>query len=147
MWEDLGVITRLRFLSRKTVILYEPLYHYNRRNDSSLTRDSKHGTKYFLAEQVKCAKELESFFQQHNVYKPYFLFIQNIKFAAKLSLLRNGYYSEWLNLFPETHPYIWNFDGSFSRRFKYFLATHKIFLTYEIRKHLNARRHNKQQKN
>ncbi|MDR3137847.1 MAG: glycosyltransferase, partial [Tannerellaceae bacterium] len=24
MWEDLGVITRLRFLSRKTVILYEP---------------------------------------------------------------------------------------------------------------------------
>jgi glycosyltransferase involved in cell wall biosynthesis len=145
-WEDLGVVTRLRFLSRKTVILYEPLYHYNHRNNNSITRDTKAYTNFFLTEQIKCVKELESFFRAHDAYEHYSLLFQDIKFSAKLTLLRNGYYQEWLDLFPETHRYIWKLEGSFTSRLKYFLAAHKIFFFCEIRRRRENRRRKKNTK-
>ncbi|MDR3128659.1 MAG: glycosyltransferase [Tannerellaceae bacterium] len=137
MWEDLGVITRLRFLSRKTVIIYEPLYHYNRLNNNSLSITQAKARSTF-EEQSKCARELESFFRSHDAYETYFLLIQNIKFESKQALLRNGDYQEWLGIFPETHPYVWKFDSpSLSHRFKCFLAIHKIFLLHKIRRWIN----------
>jgi glycosyltransferase involved in cell wall biosynthesis len=155
LWEDRSVTIRICFLSKKTVFIYEPLYHYNKQNANGYTsRMRKHS---FVQDQIKYARELDVFFREQGAYERYNLSIQSLKFHAKLPLLRDGLYQEWLHTFPETHQCIWKFPGSplfrkafrrrtevvevfilrkipLSRKIAYSLAAHGIFFPYELRK-------------
>lgn len=103
MWEDLGVMTRLRFFSKKTIIVNKPFYHYNQSNENSLASKSSLSK---VKEQISCAEALEKFFLNRNELENYKIFIQSIKFSAKERLfsdyrIRN--IKKWRTIFPETH--------------------------------------------
>jgi glycosyltransferase involved in cell wall biosynthesis len=125
MWEDLGISIRLRYLSRKTIIINEALYHYNNYNESSIVSTPKlsHTT-----EQIKCASEIERFFCYQNGYEEYFLVIQSIKFLSKKNLLFKKQIrdlKQWKNTYIETNKYIWKYHHiSVNKRIIYWLASH-----------------------
>jgi glycosyltransferase involved in cell wall biosynthesis len=153
--EDWAVAIRLCYLSKKTVVLYESLYHYNKQNPNAYT--SVKQKQSFVKEVIKCTQELDMFFREQGAYEKYNLSIQNLKFRAKLPLLHDGLYQEWLHTFPETHQYIWEFpmtpllhkvfcrqtqivevnilrEVPFSRKIVYSLAAHGIFFPYKLRR-------------
>jgi glycosyltransferase involved in cell wall biosynthesis len=156
MWEDWGVTPRLCFLSKKTVILQELLYHYNKQNTSSLTAGKSPRYLALAREQIECTRKLEVFFREHKAFEQYNLSIQKLKFYSKIALLYNGHYQEWSQIFPETHALLWKFptaplckwvlcrrkEGTeplprrgipISRKICYSLAVHGIFLPYDLR--------------
>jgi glycosyltransferase involved in cell wall biosynthesis len=156
MWEDWGVTVRLSFLSKKTVILPELLYHYNKQNRGSIIMSATSQYLSFTQEQIKCTQELETFLWEHHAHEKYDVAIQKLKFHAKLPLLYRGHYQEWLRIFPETHSYIWKFPTAslfkwvlcprqkaiypipqqgvpILYKICYTLATHGIFLPYKLR--------------
>jgi glycosyltransferase involved in cell wall biosynthesis len=155
MWEDVGVSMRLCFLSKKTVCIHKSFYHYNQQNFNAYT--SRTRKQSFVREQIKCAQELDVFFREHGASERYDLSIQSIKFFAKLSLLHEGLYQEWLHTFPETHRCVGKLlmfslfrktscqqrkmvparalqNSLLSRKIIYFLAAHGIFFPYKLRR-------------
>ncbi len=40
MWEDVELMTKIRFFSKSTYVINTPYYHYNKTNDSSMTNSS-----------------------------------------------------------------------------------------------------------
>jgi glycosyltransferase involved in cell wall biosynthesis len=155
LWEDRGVTVQLCFLSKRTIFIYKPLYHYNKQNTNSYT--SRIRNQFFVQDQIKYARGLDVFFREQGAYERYNLSIQSLKFHAKLLLLHDGLYQEWLHTFPETHRYIWKFPMSplfrkifhrqtetvevfilrkipLSRKIVYSLAAHGIFFPYELRR-------------
>jgi glycosyltransferase involved in cell wall biosynthesis len=125
MWEDVGLMTRLRYFSAKTVIVYEALYHYNRQNDSSLISVPKISS---VDEQIHCANMLENFFLEQHAGEEFFLLIQNMKFMSKEMILFNKALrnqKEWKTIFPETHKYIFKYKSiPYSLRIMYWFAAH-----------------------
>jgi glycosyltransferase involved in cell wall biosynthesis len=155
MWEDRGISMRLCYLSEKTVFVCEPFYHYNKQNSNAYT--SRTQKQSFVKEQIKCAQELDVFFREHGASEKYDLSIQSIKFFAKLPLLREGLYQEWLHTFPETHRCVGKFpmfplfrnlfcrqtktvvacalqQSLLSRKIVHVLAVHGIFFPYKLRR-------------
>jgi glycosyltransferase involved in cell wall biosynthesis len=128
MWEDLSVTIRLRYLSKKTVVINEPLYHYNNCNASSIvsTPNISH-----TKEQIQCALEIEKFFCSQNAYEEYFLSIQNIKFLSKKNYLFVTPICDliqWKNTFPETNKYIWKYHNiSIHKRIIYWMSACNFF--------------------
>lgn len=59
IWDDVGLSIRFRYYIRKSVVINESLYHYNRQNDNSTTRRPVLSR---IQEQIECAKKLEFFF-------------------------------------------------------------------------------------
>lgn len=125
MNEDLGVTLRLRYLSRKTVIIPKAFYHYNRLNDASMTVSSN---LRYEEDRIQCARLLEDWFASQPDRDSYKGMINNIKFAAKAGLfyhpaLKN--LDRWKNTFPETNKYIWqNRAISFYDRAAMWLSLH-----------------------
>ena len=112
MGEDLGLSTRYRFLSRKTIIIPRPFYHYTVLNENSIftTFNSEKSDDIII-----CAKKLEKFFVEQNAYKKLNIQIQYLKFQAKQFLLIHKTIRDlkkWQATFPETHKYIWKFKES-----------------------------------
>lgn len=98
MWDDVGLSIRFRYYIRKSVVINESLYHYNRQNDNSTTRRPVLSR---IQEQIECAKKLELFFTEENESKRYGKFISLVKQVAKIDL----FYVDldlWRNTFPET---------------------------------------------
>lgn len=124
MWEDIAVIFRLIYFSKKTVILHQPLYHYVNNKDSICSAFSnKH-----ILEQIQCAEIIDNFFLDKGkvVYLEYNLPVQNLKFMAKRHYLidRNTRNIKlWRQTFPESNKYIWKYkELSIIRRFVFGLA-------------------------
>jgi glycosyltransferase involved in cell wall biosynthesis len=130
--EDRGVMVRLLYLSRKTVVLYELFYHYNRQNIHAIT--AAKWSRTYVNEHVLCAQKLEVFFKEHYAHEEYNVGIQNLKFHATFTLLQQGYYQEWLHLFPEMHRYIWKFPRVSLFR-KLFYQDRGLLLVREIPLH------------
>ena len=112
MSEDLGLILRLRFFSKKTIIINKPLYYHSDDNTNSIVNN-------FTIEKclqiVECVKKLELFFKGQNVENKYFLQLQYLKYQSKQMLLFNQSVrniEKWKSIFPETHKYIWKFNES-----------------------------------
>lgn len=98
MWDDVGLSIRFRYYIRKSVVINESLYHYNRQNDNSTTRRPVLSR---IQEQIECAKKLELFFTEENELKRYGKFISLVKQVAKIDL----FYVDldlWRSTFPET---------------------------------------------
>jgi len=124
MWEDLSIMTRLRFFSKKTVIINEAFYHYNQQNSSSFSVNS---TLSKVSDQIYCADFLDDFFKKQNVYQDFFLFVQSIKFSSKERLLVSSEIRDinrWKNTFTDTHQYIFDYiDLPLNMRIIYWIAS------------------------
>jgi len=112
MWEDLVVVFRLIYFSRKTVILNYPLYHYSKINSNSILSNFSLNRVY---DQIKVAKIVDAFFLQrgNKVYEKYKFPILSIKFRSKLDFfirprIRNV--KLWKEIYPESNEYIWRYD-------------------------------------
>jgi hypothetical protein len=79
LWEDLGMTIRLRYLSRKTIIMHEAFYHYYK-TGTSITSMPKIS---YIEEQIRCADYIEQFFREQHVYDEFLVAIQYIKLLSK----------------------------------------------------------------
>lgn len=111
MWEDTSVTFRLRFFSKKTVVIPKGFYHYIvGENDNSIC---KNYTIKNLEEQILCAKKLEEFIKQQGKEDEYKPVIANLKFRSKDALFSNPTlldYKYWRAVFPESNASIWKFN-------------------------------------
>lgn len=112
MGEDLGLATRYRFFSKKTIIIPRPFYHYTVFNENSIstTFNSKKSDDIIL-----CAKKLDFFFKEQNADDEFHFQILYLKFQAMQQYLINPYIRDikkWKTIFPETSNYIWKFKDS-----------------------------------
>lgn len=110
MSEDLGLTLRLRYFSRKTMIIQEALYYHSADNQDSIVSNY---TEFKALQIVECVKKLHSFFNEKNVTGQYNFNLMFLKFQSKQQFLifrgiRNT--DLWKELFPETHKYIWQFS-------------------------------------
>ncbi|MEA4967760.1 MAG: glycosyltransferase family 2 protein, partial [Bacteroidaceae bacterium] len=106
-WEDVGVVSRLRYYSKKTIVIEDSFYHYNKLNSQSIV--SVYSIKK-IEEQMRCASLLDIFFRDKG---DSFLIVRYyLKFISKSDLLfirtiRDA--KRWKNTFEETHNMIWKF--------------------------------------
>ena len=98
-WEDLGIISRAIVLSRRTAFVDRPLYHYVQTR-RSLSRSHKNR---LLSDHLKMALLLEDWFIHNTPPGSYDEFLQHIKFAAKVKMLRapDRDVYQWKHTFPE----------------------------------------------
>lgn len=109
MGEDSALTIRLRYFSKKTVILHEPLYHYNRMNANSMVRQVSEN---LCRERIELAKRLESFFKDANKENQFRALINLYKFDAKQIYLREFKdIKRWKEIFPECHKDIFKFKN------------------------------------
>lgn len=107
--EDSALTVRLRYFSRKTVIVHEPLYHYNRMNqDSMMARINENG----IQQQIHLARHIEEFFMSVGEEKRYRRVINFYKFASKQLYLRDAHdLKKWRSVYPESHADIFHYRG------------------------------------
>lgn len=125
-WEDVGVVTRLRYYSKCTIVIKDSYYHYNKLNSQSIT--SVHSVKK-VEEQMKCASLLDDFFRDKGES---FLIIRNyLKFISKSDLfvvrsIRD--LNRWRSTFEETNEMIWKYKVlSMNTKLIFWLASKGYF--------------------
>jgi len=136
--EDKLLTTKLRYFSKKTIIIPDAHYHY--RVLSNSTSNSGASIKK-LHQSIKCAEQIELFFLQQgqNIYNDFFLMIEYQKFISKSAL----FYKEirnlilWKDIYPETNKYIFKYKHlTLKMRFCYWLAAKNFcsisIFTYDI---------------
>lgn len=108
MWEDLGMMTRLRYYSEKVDFLNEDLYYfYNKQNETSIVSVPKEEN---IVQQIQCANMLESFFRSKE--SEYSLATSFLKFMAKSDYLFNDKIrniTKWQNINKESNKYIFQY--------------------------------------
>lgn len=132
MGEDSAITIRLRFYSKKTIIIHKALYHYNRMNNNSIT----HGLKEFNAKmQIELAKHITEFFIQNNCYDKYRGVINFYKFISKqYYLTQKRDIKKWRSIFPECHIDIIKFrQYSIFKRIKWLICAYFPFAEYVIK--------------
>ena len=118
MGEDSAVTVRLRYFSKKTVVVHSPLYHYNRQNENSMCAVyNEKATKEYM----KLALSIEEFFRQEGVVDKYQVVVNYLKFVSKQNILRQGKdLKKWREIYPECHKDILKFNYfSFVGRLKW----------------------------
>ncbi|ODM54980.1 glycosyltransferase family 2 protein [Elizabethkingia meningoseptica] len=109
MWEDLGVMSRLRYYSKKTIILNNLYYYYNKENSTSIVsipNESK------IQQQIKCAELLYDFFKDKG--SAFDNVVKYLKFMSKSDYLFNVHtrnIEKWRNIYPDTHKFIFTFHN------------------------------------
>ena len=109
MGEDSALTIRLRYFSRKTVIVHKPLYHYNRMNQESMVaRINENG----LQQGIRLARYIEEFFTSVGEEKRYRRVINYNKFYSKQLYLRVAHdLKKWRSIYPECHKDIFHYKG------------------------------------
>lgn len=111
MWEDSCLTVRLRFFSKKTIILDDCLYHYNVSNTNSITYSFKIEKVFQM---VEATKRIESFFIVQKETSKAKNLIDYLKICSKEVLLRfpsRDNLTLFRNTFPEATHYIWNYPN------------------------------------
>ena len=127
--EDLLFNLHLYLHAHKVVGIDAPSYHYRHTEDSG----SFQHTKKSIKSVIEVARRIEVLMRDTGNYEKYERDILFRKFSMKCALVTDfdnkEYNREWLNLFPETHSYIWKFKQfSWKRRVELWLAAHNQFL-------------------
>ena len=108
MWEDVGMMTRLRYHCKKVVFLDEEFfYNYNKLNETSIVSVPKEEN---IIQQIKCANLLEEYLS--NKTKDYSLAISYVKFMAKSDYLFNKNIKnieKWQNINVDSNVYVFKF--------------------------------------
>ena len=135
MGEDSAITTRLRFYSNKTVIIHEPLYHYNRTNTSSMVTSI--GEKA-IEERIELAHHIEDFFINLHIEKEFRTLINFYKFDSKQFYLRKFYdIKKWKSIYPECHKDIFKFKHLTTiGKIKWWLCAYLPFIHIFFRKPL-----------
>lgn len=109
MWEDLGMMTRLRYHCKKVSFLDENLfYNYNKQNETSIVSVPKEEN---IIQQIKCANMLDEFFREK--LGDYSLIICFLKFMAKSDYLFNDKIrniKKWQATSKESNLYIFKYS-------------------------------------
>lgn len=107
MAEDSALTVRLRYYSKKTVIVHQPFYHYNRLNQHSMVANVNEQS---AKEKIRLAALLEDFFRKNNDY-PRFIHVVNFyKFESKQYYIRvKRDLRQWHSIYPECHTDIMRF--------------------------------------
>lgn len=98
MWEDVELMTKIRYFSKSSFVINKPFYHYNRMNESSITSTLKILSR--IEGQVERVKQIEQFFINQGEENKFKHFISLLKFEAKSGLF--GYDKRlWMKTFNE----------------------------------------------
>ncbi|QQT43599.1 Poly-beta-1,6-N-acetyl-D-glucosamine synthase [Sphingobacterium multivorum] len=107
MWEDVGVMSRLRVLSENTVVIRNAYYHYNKLNFNSIVSVP---TVAKIQQEIRCAELLKDFFLERdptlNLVSDY------LRFVSKSDFLFNVKIKEldlWRSINNDTHKNIMKF--------------------------------------
>ena len=68
MWDDVLITAKLRYYSLRTVIIREPLYHYNRMVETSQIQTFNNSNDRYPSEQIYVTKQIEDYFRSQNLY-------------------------------------------------------------------------------
>lgn len=126
--EDLLFNLNLYLYAHKVVGIDNPSYHYRHTEDSG----SFQHTEKSIKSVIEVARRIETLMRETGYYEKYERDILFRKFSMKCALVTDfknkDYNKEWLNLFPETHSYIWKYKQfSWKRRVELWLAAHNMF--------------------
>ena len=126
--EDLLFNLNLYLKANKVVGIDAPSYHYRHTEDSG----SFQHTEKSIQSVIEVARRIEVLMKETGNYEKFEHDIQFRKFSMKSALVtdfKNKKYNKiWLNLFPETHRYIWDFEQiSWKRRLELWFASHNMF--------------------
>ena len=126
--EDLLFNLNLYLYAHKVVGIDNPSYHYRHTEDSG----SFQHTEKSIKSVIEVARRIETLMRETGNYEKYERDILFRKFSMKCALVTDfknkDYNKEWLNLFPETHSYIWKYKQfSWKRRVELWLAAHNMF--------------------
>ena len=123
MGEDSALTTRLRYFSKKTVVVHTPLYHYNRQNENSMCAVYNEKA---TREYMRLALLLEDFFRQECVGDKYQVVVNYLKFVSKQNVLRQQKdLTLWKSIYPECHKDIFKFTYfSFWGRCKWWICAY-----------------------
>lgn len=107
MAEDSALTVRLRYYSKKTVIIHQPFYHYNRLNQHSMIANANEKS---AKEKIRLAALLEEFFRKNNDYQRFIHVINFYKFESKQYYIREKRdLKQWRSIYPECHTDILRF--------------------------------------
>jgi glycosyltransferase involved in cell wall biosynthesis len=126
--EDLLFNLHLYLHAHKVVGIDSASYHYRHTEDSG----SFQHTEKSIKSVIEVARRIENLMKETGNYEKYKKEILFRKFSMKCALVtdfkNSAYNKEWLNLFPETHPFIWKYKQfSWKRRVELWLAAHNMF--------------------
>ena len=109
MGEDSALTMRLRYFSKKTIIIHQTFYHYNRLNqESMMAQMNENGTR----QMIRLARHIEDFFKAVGEEKKYEKVVNNFKFNSKQQHLRIAHdLKKWRSIYPECHSDIVYFRG------------------------------------
>ncbi len=123
--EDYGLTARMRFFARKTAVIREALYHYNRCNVHSLVA-TMDGTGF--EQRLQIGGMLERFYAAQGASDRYAGIIDKMKISAKGALLFKRPMRDvarWKRTWPESHRAILHCPVlSRSQKAAYWLAAH-----------------------
>ncbi len=126
--EDLLFNLHLYLHAHKVIGIENASYHYRHTEDSG----SFQHTEKSIKSVIEVARRIETLMKETGNYKKYEQEILFRKFSMKCALVTDfknrAYNKEWLNLFPETHSFIWKYKQfSWKRRVELWLAAHNMF--------------------
>lgn len=126
--EDLLFNLQLYLHARRIIGIDAPSYHYRHTADSG----SFQHTEKSIKSVIEVARRIEVLMNETGNYERFKDEIQFRKFSMKCALIerfdKKEYNKAWLNLFPETHKYIWSYKQfSWKRRVELWLAAHDLF--------------------
>ena len=109
MGEDSVLTIRLRYFSRKTIIVHQPFYYYNRLNQNSMVaRINENG----IQQRIRLARLIEEFFISVGEEEKYRRVINCYKFDSKQFYMRAACdIKKWRSIYPECHVDIFHFRG------------------------------------
>lgn len=133
MAEDTALTLRLRYFSRRTVVVHKALYHYNRMNVGSMCAASK---PEYIEQLIHLAYLIEQFFVEQHEEKRFRHVINYIKFISKQSYLRNDKnLQKWKSIYPESHRDIFRFSYfSLMGRIKWWACAYLYMPFFKIKK-------------
>ena len=122
MWEDVELMTKIRYFSQSSCVINKPFYHYNRMNESSITSALKMLSR--VEGQVERIRQVEQFFIEQGEAKKYKHFISLLKFQAKSDLFGQHKW-QWMKTFNEAKWSLHKLGNVFSRReiLKFYLVS------------------------
>lgn len=126
--EDLLFNLQLYLHAHKVIGIENASYHYRHTEDSGSFQHTENSIKSVI--EVAC--RIETLMRETGNYEKYEKDILFRKFSMKCALVtdfkNDAYNKKWLNLFPETHSFIWKYKQfSWKRRVELWLAAHNMF--------------------
>lgn len=107
MGEDSALTVRLRYFSRKTVIVHKAFYHYNLSRPDSMVAEISEDK---VRERIELAKRIEGFFEERGEGKRFRKVTNFYKFQSKDWYLRERHdLRKWASIYPECHRDIFSF--------------------------------------